>query len=333
MRAAVIGATGFIGRRLCEAHLDRGDDVSILARSPRAGDDLRLRGASVVAGGLRDEDALLQVCADADLVYNASGALGKWNTKSDEMEFVNATSAGRVVRCASIAGAGRVVHVGTAGVTGPLPDNVRAAEDHPCRPVTEYQKTKLAGEREAVKAHRDCGIPLTIVRPSFVYGPGDTHKLSLFRTVAAGRMVLVNGGRSRLHPVYVEDLVAGIMLAGVRALGEGEVYILAGDRPATTLEIVRAIASALSVAAPRLSLPEFALLPMARISEALGRAVGKEPPLTRSRVKLLSENYAYLIDKAGSEIGYRPTTDLVDGIRSTVDWYRCNGLVPSENRS
>ncbi|MHB0913818.1 MAG: NAD-dependent epimerase/dehydratase family protein [Armatimonadota bacterium] len=322
MRVCIAGATGFIGGHLCDECIGRGYEVVALVRKPSP--DLARKGVTQVTGDLADEDALCHACTGAEAVFNVTGTLGTWGAPPDELEAVNAKSAGILVECAARAGAGRVVHTSTAGVSGPLPMGVRASENYSNSPATEYQKTKMKGERAAAKAHAETGMPLTIVRPTFVYGPGDMHKLPLFRSVAKGRMVLVNGGRSSLHPVYVDDLVAGMLLASEKSSGWGEAYILGGERPATVRELLSAVARAVAAPAPSLSVPGGLLLAAAGLSEAVGRLSGREPALTRSRIKLFSENYAYSIERAKSDLGYKPMVSLAEGVKLTADWYRAH---------
>lgn len=331
MKVAIIGASGFIGSHLCDACVRKGDTVTALARSSDAVNELNHKGVCAFQGGL-DDDALCRTIEGVDLVFNCAGALGKWRTPSDELERVNTQAAGQVVRCSAKTGARRVIHTSTAGVTGPLPGEVYADESYPCNPTTEYQRTKLAGEKAALEAHRETGIPLVIVRPAFVYGPGDTHKLSMFRAVKSGRIALVNRGSSELHPVYVDDLISGMLLAAERAPGSGETYILAGESPASTRILLDTVAAVMGVRTPVISLPEKPMLMMASMAEALGRAMGKEPPLTRSKVKLFSENYAYTIDRARREIGYQPVVDLREGIERTAEWYVEQNLIPPRGR-
>ena len=327
MKVTVFGATGFVGGHLCERLVERGGSVVAFARNPKVRDELRRKGMSVVIGDLLDERAVLEACSGADVVINTAGALGKWGTDSDEMERVNSQAPGIIVRLASISGATRVIHTSTAGVSGPLPDGGCVSEDYQSQPKTDYQRTKLDGEISALAAHRETGIPLTIIRPSFVYGPGDMHKLSLFRAVASGRMVFVNRGQSRLHPIHVDDLVAGIITSIEKAPGQGETYIIGGSRPVAVKELIETIAEVLGVTPPRLSLPEGLLMLLARIAESVFGALGKEPPITQSRVKLFSENYAYTIQKAQQELGYKPGVELPDGIAGTVEWYKGRGLI------
>lgn len=328
MKLAVFGATGFIGRHLCEALIHHGIAVSALTRSPDAMLDLAKTGVDAILGSLSDDEAIRRTASGADVVYNLAGALGKWGTTFDELRSVNVEAAERIVKSAAESGVGKVVHVSTVGISGPLPRDVLADEDYPPNPATDYQRTKLEGEMAASRAHEATGIPLVIVRPAFVYGPGDTHKLSLFRAVKKRRMALVNRGTSLLHPVFVDDLVIGLIKAAEQAPGKAEIYNLAGPRAVTTRTLVETIARELGVSDPEIWLPEALLIPLACVMEAVGRTINVEPILTRSKVKLLSENYAYRIEKAQAELGYRPVVDLPEGIRRTVEWYVSQGLLP-----
>ena len=326
MKAAVIGGAGFIGRRLCEALISRGDSVTVLDRTP-VGRELTSQGVTPILGDLLNENAVSLACHGTDAVFNLAGALGRWGTPVEELKAANTMAPGFLVTCMASMAAGMVIHVSTVGVTGPLPDGVDASEDYPLNPATDYQRTKLAGEQAAINAHEAAGVPLVIVRPGFVYGPGDRHKLSLFKAVAKRRMILVNGGTSRLHPTYVDDLIDGLILVSERAPGKGEIYNIAGPRPVTTRELVEMIADVLGVPRPQRCLSEGTLLRLAGMAESIGRILHKEPPITRSRVKLLSESYVCSTEKARRELGFEPKVDLVEGVRQTVEWYRKQGLV------
>lgn len=327
MRTTVIGGSGFIGRRLCEACLRRGDDVSSLVKEPEAANELLCAGVRVITADLSDADAIRRACANADRVFNCTGALGKWGTSDEDLEFVNAIAPVTIVRCAEESGARRFIHISTAGVSGPLPTGVSVDEDYPARPTTAYQRTKLAGERAVLHQHDLTGIPLTIARPTFVYGPGDLHKFSLFNSVARRRFLYVNNGASRLHPIYVADLLDGLLLASTRGMGDGDIYILGGPGPIAVRKMVEIIAASLSVAPPSLSLPRSLMSLTATAAETIGRVAGREPLLTRSRVDMMSSNYAYVTDKARKQLGFRPIVQPACGIRLAVEWYRGKGLL------
>jgi nucleoside-diphosphate-sugar epimerase len=128
------------------------------------------------------------------------------------------------------------------------------------------------------------------------------------------------------HPVYIDDLLAGIVLALERGRA-GEVYIIGGERPVTKKELVDGIADALAVPRPRRSIPRWLAAGAAPIFEALGRAFGFEPILTRSRVMMMADNFGYSIAKARRELGFEPKVPLREGIARTVEDFLASGVL------
>jgi nucleoside-diphosphate-sugar epimerase len=214
----------------------------------------------------------------------------------------------------------RFVHLSAGGVTGPLRQG-HADETYPCRPATPYERSKFLAECEVLELSKRNGVPVTVVRPTFTYGPGDPHKIALFRAVKRGRYVFIGGGKSFNHPAYVDDVVRGTLLALERGR-DGEVYIVGGDRPVTKRELVYTIADALEVDRPRWNVPRWLALIAAWKLELLGRLFRFEPILTRSRVMMMADDFGYSIEKARKELGYSPRTSLHDGIAATVRSYR-----------
>jgi nucleoside-diphosphate-sugar epimerase len=105
------------------------------------------------------------------------------------------------------------------------------------------------------------------------------------------------------------------------------VYIIGGPRPVTKRELVYAIADALAVPRPRLRVPRPVAEVAARVLEPLGRLLGVEPILTRSRVMMMADSFGYSIEKARRELGYEPRTGLRDGIAKTIHGYVESGLL------
>jgi nucleoside-diphosphate-sugar epimerase len=129
-----------------------------------------------------------------------------------------------------------------------------------------------------------------------------------------------------VHPAYVDDVVAGILLAAERGR-PGERYIVGGPQPVTKRELVFTIADALGVRRPSLAVPRLAAEVAARLLEPLGRLCRVEPILTRSRVMMMADNFGYSIEKARRELGYEPRTGLRDGIARTIHGYVESGLL------
>ena len=148
----------------------------------------------------------------------------------------------------------RIVHVSTTGVHG-VTGETPAAEDAPFAPTNPYEATKLEGELLALNAYQEQGLPVSVVRPGFVYGPGDLHLLGFFVAIKKGLFRVIDGGKALLHPVYIDDLTAALLLCAERPQAIGRSYNIAGERPVTVRELATAIAQALDRELPAGSIP------------------------------------------------------------------------------
>jgi nucleoside-diphosphate-sugar epimerase len=280
-------------------------------------------GVEAFEGDLLRPQSLVGVESGIDTVVHCAGLLGKWGTAEEQLHAVNVGGTLQLLERFAARELGCFVHLSAGGVTGPTPFQA-VDERYDCRPSTAYERTKLEAERRLLARARELRLPALVLRPTFTYGPGDPHKLALFRAVLRGRYVFIGDGRSVNHPVYVDDLVRGILLALERA-EPGEVYILGGERPVTKRELIDTIADCLGVARPRLGVPRWIAAALAVPLEGAGRLFGFEPLLTRSRVMMMADNFGYSIDKARRALGYEPRTTLQEGIAKTINSYRESG--------
>jgi len=315
--ALVTGATGFIGGYLVRALQQAGYAVRALVR-----DEAKLQGLGEVEpfrGDLLQPDSLIGIERGIDVVVHCASDLGKWGTDPRRLHEVNVRGSIGLLERFRDSGLRRFVHLSAGGVTGPLRER-SVDETYECRPATAYERTKLLAEQSLLETSQALGLAALVVRPTFTYGPGDPHKLALFRAVKRGRYVFIGGGHSVNHPVFIEDLICGILLAIERG-SVGEVYIVGGEHPVTKRELVQTIADALGVRRPRLSIPRWFAAIAAWELELAGRLFGFEPILTRSRVMMMADNFGYSIDKARRQLGYTPRTGLAEGIEKTVRHY------------
>ncbi len=316
----VTGATGFIGSRLVRELLLHGHDVRTLIRKK---DDGLPEGAQRFVGDITDPASLAGIAEGVTTVVHCAGLLGKWRTGYSQLHRVNVQGSINLLEQFAASSLERFIHISAAGVTGPLPAG-EADETSPCHPRTPYEKAKLDAEKQVVGRAAQLGIDTLVVRPTFTYGAGDRHKLPLFRAIKKGRMIFLNRGESVNTPVYVDDLVAGILLA-MQHGKRGETYIIGGQRLVTKKELINTIADALGVGRPRISVPRSMAALGAAVVEALGKTFNFEPVLTRGKVMMMADNFGYSIKKARQELHYQPLVDLRQGVRMTVDHYMARG--------
>ena len=320
--ALVTGATGFIGGHLVDGLLAAGRPVRALVRSRARARPLAERGVELVEGDLADVGALREACAEVGEVYHLAAMLrAPWRA---DFEEVNALGCGNVAAaCAAQPEPPVLVLVSSLAAAGPGPRE--RDERRPARPVSRYGAAKLAGERAAAAE----GVPLTVVRPPMVLGPGDRSSLRLFRMVARGDVVAP--GRAPLALVDVRDLSALLIAAGERgerlegSEGKG-VYYAAYPEAFSLAELGRRIAVALGRRPPRAwRIP----LPLTWLAAGGGELYGR----LRDRPTLLNLDKARELaggawccsaEKAREQLGFRHAP-LDQRLRETVDWYRAEG--------
>jgi nucleoside-diphosphate-sugar epimerase len=329
MTVLVTGGAGFLGSHLVELLLEAGESPRVLARP---GDDvtaLTTGDVDIHWGDLADPAALASATRGVDRVLHCAARTGPWGP-ADEYERVNVRGLETLVRTALAAGARRLVHVSSITVHG---NDVRGAADETA-PLREepnpYSRSKVAGERLLERMIREEAAPVTILRPGWIYGPGDRASFArLAEMVATGRMVVVGDGSNRLPLIYVRDVARGILLAAEAEQALGRSYVLVNDEPVTQQDFLDSIAAELGVPAPKRRLPYRLALTAGATAEALGRLARRRepPPVMRYGLQLLGGENRFSITRAREELGFAPLVDLAEGVRRTVAWYRAaNGL-------
>ncbi len=205
--------------------------------------------------------------------------------------------------------------------------NTPADEDAPLGPTNPYEATKLEGEMVALKAHKDFGLPVTVIRPGLVYGPGDLHLLGFFTSIKKGIPCLIDGGKAMIHPVYIDDMTDAFLLSAERPEAIGRSYNIAGDLPVTFRELSTAIAHSLGRHLPAGDLPLWLANTASDAFSLIPGFQGEKAPLTRSRVKFLTNSRFYSIERARKELGYTPAVGLEEGMKLTAEWYQKHGYL------
>jgi len=322
VRVAVTGGTGYAGSRLVETLRARGDAVSALVRSQAAGP--RADGVRWVEGDLRDAASLAVLVEGADAVVHVAAVYRTAGHPDSYYHEVNVGGTERLLEAAARAGVRRFVHTSTVGVHGHIA-NPPADESAPFDPGDVYQRTKAEAEVKAVAFGRARALPVVVVRPGAIYGPAETRLLKLFRAIARGRYAVVGSGRPFYHPVFVDDLVSGFLLALESEAAVGEAFIVAGPRYVSQDELARLIAVATGGSVLPFHVPAAPIQLAGALVEALCVPFGIEPPLHRRRVEFWTKSRAFSIEKAKRVLGYAPKVDLEEGLARCVASYRERG--------
>jgi nucleoside-diphosphate-sugar epimerase len=319
--AFVTGGSGFVGGRLIERLVRDGWFVAALARSDRAADAVRTRGAEPVRGDLSDPSALASGMQGADVCFHAAANVadfGPWR------EFVAANVEGtrNVLHACRTAGVGRAVHVSTEAVLMHGQPLIHVDERYPLafRSPAPYSRSKALGEQVVLEESRD-GLEAMIVRPRFVWGRGDTTLLPLFvEGTRSGQFRWVGGGRHLTSTTHIDNTVEGLLAAAEHGRG-GRAYFVTDGAPVVFRDFVGDMIATQGVTPPSGNVPA----PVARALAAVGETAWKllplpgAPPLTRFASWVASQECTIDDHRARAELGYTPVISREEGMRELRD--------------
>lgn len=330
----VTGASGFIGRRLVRRLMERGGRVWCLVRAESSIEGLRSAGALLVKGDVTDAGSVERALAEsqAGAVFHLAGLVRA--VRRDALARVN-TGGVEVIAaaCADRTNPPTLVIVSSLAAAGPCDgDRLRVEGDVPA-PVSNYGRSKLAGELAA--AGFAAAAPISIVRPPIVFGPGDQGVLEVFRPIARWGVHIVPGWSDhRLSLLYVDDLVDGLILVaekGERLIRQGKpgqgVYLIAGDDSPTYAEIGGLIAKALGREPPlalRLAGPLLRLVGLG--GDLISRVRGRAGWIGSDKVtEALAGSWTCSSGKIRGQVGWTTAATLAVRLKETAEWYRQAG--------
>ena len=321
MRALVTGATGFMGGRLTERLLERGDSVRVLARRPEAAARLVALGASVTQGDLTDVASLERAVADVDVVFHCAGLSVDWAPHA-EFERVNVDGAIAMARAAAHAKVSRFVHVSSTDVYGyPV---VPCGDDGPTLDVgLPYNSSKLRGELGVRAVAAETGLSLTVIRPGTVWGPrAKDWGVEMSKLLATKDMMVVAGGHVAGGLVFIDNLIDALVEAATRDEAKGRIYTVRDESKDTWRAYLDALADGLKLPRVSLSLPLWFALALGAVSEFFWKLVrAKSRPLvTRHAVYVLGRDQSYGIARAVAELGFTSRVSFAEGMQQTIAW-------------
>ena len=319
----VTGGTGFIGRHLVAALLQRGADVRVLSRrrSPDASQKY-----TTIMGDLADPETLNGVCKDVDVIFHLGGYAHALAEPENESTVLGARITIEGTRAlleqARRAGVHTFIYfssvksMGEGGVT-------RLDETAECRPVTAYGKARYEAEQLVLGSGND--FPVTVLRLPMVYGPGCKGNLPrMIRAVARGSFPPLPETGNRRSMVDVRDVLQAALLATDNPAAAGKTYIVTDSQAYSTRQIYEWICAALAHPVPRWTVPLAWLCAAASVGDTIGKFTGRRFFLdTESLDKLIGSAW-YSSEKLSRELGYRPVYSLKDALPGMVAEFRKN---------
>jgi nucleoside-diphosphate-sugar epimerase len=309
-RIGVIGGSGFIGTWLVGLLLTRDHAVRIIDVNPsQSHPDLW------VAADVRDRDALYAACRGCDVLYNLAAEHRDDVRPVDLYHQVNVMGARHTCDVAEQLRIDRLVFTSTVAVYG-LPEG-EVDETAAALPFNDYGRTKFEAELVfGAWAERARGRSLTIVRPTVVFGPGNRGNVYLLlEQIAGGRPVVIGDGRNKKSMAYVGNLAEFL----VYALGFGPGIHLYNyvDKPDLDMNGLVVLANQTLGRGRPVRIPYALGMAAGAVCDWLGQLTGRQPPISRIRVKKYAANTRFAADRIAST-GFKPRHSLHDALVATI---------------
>lgn len=326
MRVAITGASGFLGGALARAYCENGDHVITLVRKTSNISLLKELGVEIICGELTDENAFHTLLKNADLGIHCAGLttdIGPW----EQFVTVNIGSAKNFFEASLKQECPRVVYVSSVAVYGNGRHHRGTDEETSYETiiVDNYTRSKIIADRMAFEYHQNYNLPVTVVRPGYIWGPGDRAIMPLLvEAIKSGRLAVADGGANIMHLSHIDNVVQGVMLAARSEKSIGRAYNITDGSKVTTLRFLTDLLDIIGIEYKIRSFPYVPAYVAAYFLELYARLrrYRFKPPITRYTVRLSKYDQVFDISRAIYELGYKPRVNYREGMAGLAGFVR-----------
>lgn len=324
--ALVTGASGFVGGALANRLLDMGRRVRVICRSPVP--ELEKRGAEWHRIDLADASAVRSVCQGMGTVFHVGAKVGIWGRYSD-FRAVNIEGTQAVINGCRDFEVPRLVFTSSPSVVFNGEDIRGGDESLPYgrRIPAHYPATKAVAEAAVLEADEADGLRTVALRPHLVWGPGDANLIA--RVVArarAGRLRMVGSGENRVDLSYIDNVVDAHLLAE-QGLTErpatvgGQAYFITNGEPVRLWSWINELLNRLGLDPIDRQISYEKARKMGAVCEGIWSVlrIRREPPMTRFVASALTKDHWFSIERARTELDYRPRVSMAAGLERYLE--------------
>jgi dihydroflavonol-4-reductase len=330
MKVLITGVTGFIGTHLAfELLKKKSYELVGTFRDAKKSSLFESQGIEMRKADLLKPDSLKDITKDVDVVVHLAGLM-RFHDPWDLLYNHNVKATQIIAEDALYHGVQHFIYSSSTEATGPVA-SIPGDETSPYNPTYEYGKTKQIAELWLKEKQQTTGLPLTILRPTGVYGPGDLYiTLSTVRAIAHRKLrVLPGKGNALLQFTYVDDIVQGFQRTLEKPKQSlGETFLLASDEYTTYKEMFTIVAELLEIPPPTRSIP----LTLAKAYLSLIQWNNKRKGIDdfvmhTSLIDTMKTNRVYSNAKAKKILGFAPRYSYRAGMKKTLEWYKEKNLL------
>ncbi|MFC1485048.1 NAD-dependent epimerase/dehydratase family protein [bacterium] len=324
MKAIVTGSNGFVGTHVVKTLQDKGFDITCLVRFPKKQKD----SDDISYNCINYHDTKTLNCLDifkiADYVFHIAGVT-KGITKNDFYKG-NATPTKNLLETVKKTNPNikRFVLISSLAATGPAPNlkNPKKENDENY-PIEFYGQSKLEAEKIALEYSED--IPITIIRPSAVYGPKDKDFLNIFKMIKYNINIFHGNKNKYLSTIYIKDLAQAIIDSALSENTIGQIYNITNPKIISWKEFHESAAKVMLKNPINLNIPLASLKIIASAGEIYSKITKKACIMNKEKIKMAGPDYwTCSHEKALKDFGFIAKTPLEEGIQKTYLWYKNN---------
>jgi nucleoside-diphosphate-sugar epimerase len=322
----ITGATGFLGRNLCEYLASQGYRLRALARPTSETSFLEALGVEIARGDVTDAASVNAAMQGSQYVVHAAAHFRLWGPPELFVK-TNVEGTRHVLAAALAAGVEKFIHISTIIVVGPQKPGVIITEETPCLPypTDNYAKTKFHGER-LVQAYGAKGLPVVTLRLGALYGPHGHYAFNrlFFEEFLHNWRVQVHQGRHFIFPCYVGDAAKAIE-AALKVGRVGQIYNVSNQ--SISHREANFIVSCLARRSSwRVNFPGWLMIEFSKFLELIAFFTKREPFYPKNLEPYVFNDWIVDFSKAQRELGFVPST-FSEGAQRTLEWYHSIGYV------
>ena len=327
MKILVTGATGFIGQWLIPELIKQcKHEIVALVRKESNIDKLKNEKELSIIEVDYENTNLSNIFKNIDVCIYLIGQMGKFGVLEEKFVDVNVNLTNKILSICEEKGVKQFIFCSTPGVQGF--GNRMATEEQPYAPRNAYEKTKVMAEEAIIAFCKTSNIKYTIIRPDFVYGPGDMRRIKLYRNIKNKKFILTTNGKSFLHPTYITDVTQGFIKSIGNAKAYNEIFNISAEKDVTSLQYLKTIAECVESKLIHINIGYRISIVAALLIEGIYKSfIHREAFVTKNKIEFLALDHSTSNDKAQELLGYIPQVDLAEGMRRTIEWCKDEDLV------